>query len=56
MKRMNEQESARLVEVQAQVAGYGILEMLDVEPPRYDEATQRWIFPSLPKMRGVIKM
>lgn len=46
----------QLTKVQNQVSGFNLLEMLDLEPPYYDDATQEWVFPSLPEIKGVIKM
>lgn len=56
MKHMNDIEMDKLREVQKQVSGFGLLEMMSLEPPHYDDVTKQWVFPSLPKMKGVIKM
>ena len=56
MKHMSDTELSQLAEVQEQVSKFNLLEMLDLEPPHYDDVTQEWVFPSLPKMKGVIKM
>lgn len=56
MKHMSDTELSQLAEVQEQVSGFGLLEMLRLDPPHYDDVTGQWVFSSLPKMKGVIKM